>query len=710
MEQAPSVHIRRATTTAPDRPRTRWVRAIRLAWLVYLLLVGALFVTGTPLLMAWSQRPCNGSACTAQLTTEQLRAITQAGFSIPAYVAYLITSGLFTALIGLTLATVVIWHKPTDGIALCFALFFGTCTINATFVPDIIGKLYPALALPMRLFTFSVYGFWPLFAIFPDGRFVPHWARWPALFHIGLGLSDWFFPSLHAPGTFLATFDVFWNIGYGLATVGFQLFRYRRAANALQRQQMKWVFYGIVLILLWAVVSTLLSSSFRSSWAGPAFQATVGMVIGATLILSFWLALFRYRLFDIDLLINHTLVYGALSLIIVGLYVVVVGSLSALFQSNSNLLISLLATALVAVVFQPLRERLQRGVNRLVYGERDDPYVVLSRLGQRLEATLAPEAVLPTIVEMVAVTLKLPYVAIELSTEAGSQMTVEYPLSVDGDPSSVHNLFRLPLTYQAQTLGHLLLAPRAPDETFTPAERHLLEDIARQAGAAAHAVRLTADLQQRTADLQRSRVRLITAREEERRRLRRDLHDGLGPTLAALNLRAGTVRALMTRDPAGADAQIVEMRTQIRGLIADIREVVYGLRPPALDELGLIQAIREQAAQYSSNGLSVSVEAPEQLAPLPAAVEVAAYRIATEALTNVARHAQARRCAVRLTQTDALQIEVTDDGLGLPAHHREGVGITSMRERATELGGTCMIERLSAGGTRVVANFPPPPT
>jgi signal transduction histidine kinase len=199
---------------------------------------------------------------------------------------------------------------------------------------------------------------------------------------------------------------------------------------------------------------------------------------------------------------------------------------------------------------------------------------------------------------------------------------------------------------------------------------------------------------------------LVTAREEERRRLRRDLHDGVGPTLAALSLKAGTLRHIIPDDPVVATIQATELRDQLRGVIADIRRAVYDLRPPALDELGLVQAIREQAAQYSAQGLQVTVEAPDQLPALSAAVEVAAYRITLEALTNVARHAEARQCVVRLMLNGELHLEISDDGQGMDEQVRAGVGLMSMRERASELNGTCLIDSSSLGGLMVKVSLP----
>jgi signal transduction histidine kinase len=211
-----------------------------------------------------------------------------------------------------------------------------------------------------------------------------------------------------------------------------------------------------------------------------------------------------------------------------------------------------------------------------------------------------------------------------------------------------------------------------------------------------------------TADLQRSREWLVSAREEERRRLRRDLHDDLGPTLAGIALGLQLARDEHHRDPTMQDALLGRLTAETQRCITEIRRLAYDLRPPALDEFGLVPALREQAARLTgaADGLVVSMEAPTELPPLPAAVEVAAYRITLEALTNVARHAHARRCTVSLMVDGALELVVVDDGLGLSRDHRAGVGLASMRERAAELGGTCSVERCSAGGTRVRAQLP----
>jgi signal transduction histidine kinase len=529
-----------------------------------------------------------------------------------------------------------------------------------------------------------------LILLFPDGRLPSR--RWRAVaWAAGVGivagvLGAAFYPGLEeqigAPGPnpfavqeSRGALDILAGVAVPLILLGVigsvaaVVIRFRRS-RGIERQQLKWMAYAggvmVFMFLLSVVPYALLADNQAANEIGMALNAVgqVGIVLAAGI------AILRYRLYDIDILINRTLVYGALTAVVIGLYVLVVVILGSLFQARGNLGISLVATGMVAVVFQPLRGRLQHSVNHLMYGERDEPYRVLSRLGNRLEATFAPGEVLSTIVETVAQALKLPYVAIALVVPDDFEIAAEYGHPVDQP-------LILPLTYQAETIGQLVCGPRSPGEPFNAAERQLLEDMAHQAGVAVHAVQLTADLQ-------RSRERLVTAREEERRRLRRDLHDGLGPELASLILKLQAARNMIDGDPNAADTMLAELKTQVQEAIADIRRLVYDLRPPALDQLGLIPAVRETAASHNkAGGLRVEVEGPDAMPSLPAAVEVAAYRIAQEALHNVTKHARADSCIVRFTLEDALELEVLDNGVGLPDALRAGVGLTSMKERVS---------------------------
>jgi signal transduction histidine kinase len=475
----------------------------------------------------------------------------------------------------------------------------------------------------------------------------------------------------------------------GLVSIGLLLLRFRTAVG-LERQQYIWV----VLAMGFIVLAFVADFAARASNTGAFVVTGPALGIAFTLLpITMGVAILRYHLWDIDILISRTLVYLCLSASVVAIYVFIVGWLGTTFQTGSNLFFSLLATGVVAVLFQPLRERIQRMVNLRIYGERDEPYTAISRLSRRLEDALAVESVLPAIASTIREALKLPYAAVALQLQHGGAQS----LVASGVPTA-HPL-RLPLMYQQEPVGELLLAPRAPGESFSPADRRLLDDLARQAGVAVHAVRLTHELQH-------ARERLVAAREEERRRLRRDLHDGLGSQLAALNLQAGALRGLIETDPTAAQTEVGELRAQLKDAIASIRTLVHSLRPPAIDELGLLTALRERARQFNSAELEIDVRLPEQLPELSAAVEVALYRIVEEALTNVTKHAHARHCVVRLAVGATVQLTVDDDGRGIGAGAGLGVGLGSMRERAEELGGVCAIEPAVGGGTSVSVRLP----
>ena len=262
--------------------------------------------------------------------------------------------------------------------------------------------------------------------------------------------------------------------------------------------------------------------------------------------------------------------------------------------------------------------------------------------------------------------------------------------------------------HQGQTVGEFILAPRGPGETFSLLDRRLLDDLAKQAGVALYAAQQTWQAQQLAADLQHSRERLVTAREEERRRLRRDLHDGLGPALASLTLKVDAARDELGYDTQSASVMLNGLKGDIQAAISDIRRLVYDLRPPALDDLGLAASLRLLAERYQNADLTITCDLPESTPALPAAVEVAIYRITAEALTNVVRHAGARACRVRLTVGSQVELEISDDGRGLPPDAAAGVGRISMRERAAELGGECTVTAAPGAGTTVRVWLPLP--
>jgi signal transduction histidine kinase len=690
----------------------------RAGWLIVGALTVGLFVAGIPAEFAQLQLGCPTPACASSggVAPVELLLLENLGLSPDLFAAYGVALEVIFASVFVTVAALIFWRKSSDKVALFVSLallLFGTAT--QPIAPEALTFTQPVWRLPVDVLHFLGSACFSLFLyLFPDGQFVPRWTRWVALVWIAWLLPRYWFPDWPPSGsdTWLTwTNLIVWLSGLGTAVYS-QAYRYRRVSNTVQRQQTKWVVFGIAMALTGFVsvnvaVSAIALPAPTSAGALAALMIGAALMYGALLLipLSIGIAVLRYHLFDIDILINRTLVYGALTISVVGIYVLVVGYLSVLFRTaggQGHLAISVLATGLVALLFQPLRNRLQRGINRLMYGERDDPYAVLTRLGQRLEATIAPEAVLPTIVETVKESLKLPYTAITLKQDDSFSVA-----AASGTP--VTEVLCLPLMYQNEMVGQLLLGARAPGESFSSADRQLLDDLAREAGVAVHAVLLTTNLQRMTSDLQRSREQLVTTREEERRRLRRDLHDGLGPTLASLVQLLDTARMLVSRDPEAAAALLADVKDQIKVTITDIRRLVYALRPPVLDELGLVSAIGEHIGRYNQpNALQVLLDAPDHLPLFPAAVEVAAYHIALEAVTNVAQHAHAQTCRIRLFLESGLCLEITDDGDGLPADFHAGVGLTSMRERAAELGGECKIESGALHGTRVWARLPLP--
>jgi signal transduction histidine kinase len=629
-------------------------------------------------------------------------ALARLGISNDFIAKYTVAIEIVFALLCLAIAAVIFVRKSNDWLALLASLNFIQILL-ATNALSVYSAQPPWRLMLGMWFTFILFVAFLFLCLFPVGKNVPGWTL-GLIFGAALWmLVQWQNPHLQPQR--MTPLNSFFALVVPLAIgVLTQIYHYRHS-SPIQKQQTKWVVFGA---MTWAfgVLAQVVSLTWHPASGLPTvFFDLAGYpaieFLKLVLPITIAIAILRYRLWDIDIILNRTLVYGTLTASVIGIYVLVVGVLGTTIQGRGNLLISILATGLVAILVQPLRDRLQRGVNRLMYGERDDPVTVLSRLGQRLEGTLAPDAVLPSLVETVAQTLKLPYVAIEPTTDKH----LHSPPKIEHG-NAQPDVIRLPLIYQSETIGHLLVAPRAPGEALSPMDRHLLENVAHQAGMAVHAVNLTLDLQ-------RSRQRLVTTREEERRRLRRDLHDGLGPNLASQGLKLAAVKQLTVRDPASAIPLLDQVMAQNQSTVEEVRRLVYGLRPPALDELGLVAAVRDHVAGMDGKStLQIEITEPEAGLPaLSAAVEVAAYRIVLEALTNVIRHAQARHCTIRfsLSQNGSnknLQIEVVDDGIGLPDGLRAGVGLRSMRERAEELGGSCVIESGILSGTCVGVSLP----
>jgi signal transduction histidine kinase len=463
----------------------------------------------------------------------------------------------------------------------------------------------------------------------------------------------------------IAVYDTFNVAGAFVLPLSFAalVVRFRRSRGD-ERLQLKWLVCATA-VMAFFFVGALVAGSFSSTLSDVFWATGIGAFIALPVVTG--IAILRYRLYEIDVIINRTLLYGALTACVVGAYAAVIALAGTLLQQQVGIGAAVIATGLVAVMFDPLRDRLQRGVNRLLYGERDDPATAVARLARRLEVTAAPEAVLPGVVETVAQALRLPYAAIEVRQDGGLER-----VAVHGHLTGAS--VALPLSHRGVALGQLVLGLRPGDDAFSPEDSRVLADLAEHAGQAVHSVRLTSDLQ-------RARERIVAAREEERRTLRRDLHDGIGPTLAGITLQVDLARAGLATDGEAARAMIQKLQAETQSAVMDVRRVIDALRPPDLDELGLAGAIRR---------LEIECETSGDLDRLPAAVEVAAYRIVQEA-RGVDR--------VRIERNGALELEIAGSAGG-------GARLAAMRERAGELGGTCTLETREGGEFCVRASLP----
>jgi signal transduction histidine kinase len=593
-------------------------------------------------------------------------------------------------------------HGPATGALLVFASGLAASTLPTMLGLSVIGVLSEPLRWLFVIATQFVYvtgwtGAWVFTLLFPQPfrRLAtrPRPVRWAVYSAPLLIQAGW-----AGVASAVATSAVDWMgrliIGTSLVTVtallaliGLYVVRLRQSVDAVQRQQVRWLAGGGILstttgLAGWFVPEVLVGEGLPTQLIGLA---------GLPFVICLAVALLKFRLFDLTLVLRRGLVYGLLTAGVATLYFAAVAATAGVLRGDGTTPAAIVATAVVAVAVNPLRLLLQRTIDRLMYGDRNDPYSALSRLGRRIDAVADQSSLLSAVVDDVADALRVPYVEIEIAdrrTAAGRRPS--WLPAADG-------LLDVPLTDAAESIGRLRVSPRAPGSSFSRADMRLIDDLARRVSAAAREVNLRSDLQ-------RSRERLVVAREEERRALRRALHDEFGPVVAGLSLRTEAARRLVDADPEAAAAALGAVRSDADELVTDIRRLAYDLRPPALDELGLAEALRLHAR--SLNEVEIAIH-DRDVGQLPAAVEAAAYRIAAEAMINVARHASATRCDVHLFVADGtLSVSVLDNGQGLPPDFRAGVGVSAMRERAAELGGTCRVERDPAGGTLVRAVLP----
>ena len=488
--------------------------------------------------------------------------------------------------------------------------------------------------------------------------------------------------------------------------------RYRRGSSD-ERHQIKWVLFA------GAIAGFGGSSSLVAGLLGhniPILQAVD--IIGISLIpVAAAIAVLKYRLYDIDVVISRTLVYGSLAAFITAVYVGIVVGVGTLVGSGGqpNLVLSIIATAIVAVAFQPVRERLQKIANRLVYGKRATPYEVLSQFSERVAETYAAEEALPRMARVLAEGTGAERAQVWLRTASVLRPAAEWPAAATDDPAeepvpltgdhlpSIPGDQAVGVIHQGELLGALTVTKRQ-GESLTPIEQKLLDDLAHQAGLVLKNVGLTAELLARLEDLRASRQRLVAAQDEERRRLERNLHDGAQQNLVAIKVKLGLAEALAEKDPEKARDIVRQLKSDADEALETLRDLARGIYPPLLADKGLAAALEAQARKAT---LPVEVDV-DGVGRYPQEIEAAVYFCVLEALQNVQKYADAGNAVVRIHAADGeLRFEVKDDGKGFePTTANRGAGLTNMADRLDALGGGIELESAAGSGARLTGRLP----
>lgn len=691
------------------------MKSLKFLVLAFCVITGVLYIGSIPQYYSNMVSECIVNGCgnlvpAMPLSEKDLSIETFAGL-------FLLVDVLFTVVFYTTSAILLIkgFREPMALLAVIAMVSFGTSFPSLVMVAtEETGFVYLWFMFVAMLSWISLSLF---FLIFPDGAFVPKWTRYAFVLILLVNVLHFFYggkmwDALHVP----EVIQLLWYVGTASILIYSQVYRFRKVSSPAQRQQTKWVVYGVAIGMVgFAGMSILFDPRLNDGSAMTYVLLNALLNLSLTAIpITLMMAILRKRLWNIDPIVNRTLVYATLTISVVLLYTFSVLYLGQIFRTKDNYTVSLLATAVVAVAFAPLKERLQRLINRLMKGRHDDPYAVLLELGNQLIRPLEPEAMLDAVVLTVKEALRLPYTAISIGV--GGQETI-----VASAGESKGELHPYPIIHRGEELGTLYVSFRSPGEAFTSEDSKFLDVLLLQAGPIVENVNMTLGMKLLAKDLQESREKLVLTREEERRQIRKNLHDDLAPRLAALALNAATAQKYVEKEPATAIEMLTDLRHVIRDTVNEIRTMVNDLRPPTLDELGLLGAIQERIHELSKPAgllaeenrvepLRISLNAQQPLPVLPAAVEVAVYRIVVESLVNVIKHADATKCVVRLEVSGSNQLiaEITDNGKSVTAipGKKAGIGHQSIRERASELGGHCTIEKVESGGTRVLAILP----
>jgi signal transduction histidine kinase len=504
------------------------------------------------------------------------------------------------------------------------------------------------------------------------------------------------------PGAASASIGLALPVLFGGAAAATVRFRSRRGD---ERQQIKWLLLAVIAIALvlayYGIILATGTDPNQGEFAAWSQYVAIASFLAVPISVAF--GVLKYRLYDIDVVINKAVVYAVLAVFITGVYLTVVVAAGSLTGYASNPVLSGIAAAVVAIAFQPARRGAQRLANRLVYGERATPYEVLAELGDRLAGEYAADEVLDRIAAAVAGGIGADRVVVWLDS-GGLRPASVWPRGAGAaqiaDPASVLTTTEdersFPVRHQGETLGAIAVH-KPPSDPLTPADEKLVVDLAAQAGLVLRNARLIEDLRA-------SRRRLVTAQDEERRRLERNIHDGAQQQLVALTVKARLAERMIERDPARARALVTQIGAETTGTLEDLRDLARGIYPPLLADKGLAAALEAQGRK-AAVPVAVEVDGVGRFDPN---VEANVYFCVLEALNNIAKYAGASRVDVRLRLEDReIVFEVNDDGVGFdPAARGYGTGLRGMADRLEALGGTLEVESAPRAGTKILGRVP----
>lgn len=630
----------------------------------------------------------------------------------------------FVSLVYFVSGLILFWKKPSSLIVLVISMVF--LSYGTTEIIDL-GKIEsPRYSTNFWIVnSLQAFGEWlslVVFFVFPDGKFKPNWTRGFSLIYAVMVMVWLVYPEIPLNVVHGFTYNETPILSTLFATLIHSTslyalyYRYRNSTDTTIRRQMKWVVYGLTIAFVSTVIRYLLLAIFgrtgliefatdQMNWIFQWNVQNIQRILLISVPITFAIAILQDNLWDIDFLINRTVLYVSLSSIVIVVYITIVGSLSVLFHAFANdFLISLIGAGFIAVLFAPLRDFLNRQINRFLYGDRDTPYVVVSNLAKQLGASLEPKIAFSKTVQTIGDSLKLPYVGISLNGDMKTTEIHFHPANFVAEYGvQTTSYFSFPLVYQGEELGFLLASPREGQESFLEIEKQLLTDLAIQAGLMAHNYQLMQDLLI-------ARRKLVKTREEEKKRIRRELHDGLGPQLALLKLTLTTIRNRSVEIREDANELIEDAISQTESSIHEVRALINELRPPDLDELGLIAAIEKHLKKASDSEVHFDFKYSKLIPAFSAAIEIALWRIVQEGINNVVRHSQASHCRLELVVDQNIHLSICDDGCGLhnknSLSNKVGVGLESMRERTEELEGVFSIETPIGGGTCLHIQLP----